>query len=78
MRVTQADLLSALRDALSRPPKGDGVTTTEIAEQMGIRAPAVREVLKVFAASGKLEVVTLHRPAIDGRTMTLRGYRIKK
>ena len=77
MKVTQNELLDALRDALTKPSDGDGFTGPELARMMGCHAAAARDALRVLAAQGRLEVVTVHRAAIDGRTMTLRGYRLK-
>ncbi len=77
MRVTQDDLLDALRDALKAVPAGEGHTGPELAQMMGCTALRCRQALLAFQQQGRLEVVTIKRTALDGRQMTLRGYRIK-
>jgi hypothetical protein len=78
MRVTQDDLLAAIRDALARPVAGDGFTGPELARKFGVRDNAARDVLRVMMAEGRLEIVTLKRQGLDGRQMTVRGYRLKR
>ena len=78
MRVTQNDILDAIRAATRAFPAGDGFTRPELARKLGVSTLKAGDVLRVMLAEGRAEIVTVQRPALDGRTMTLRGFRLKK
>lgn len=77
MKVTQDDLLDALRQALTTPVAGEGLTGPELAQAMGCSISTARDALRGLQAEGRLEVVNVRRQRIDGRTMMVPAYRIK-
>jgi len=77
MKVTQDDLLDALRQAMTVPASGDAPTVGELAAATGRNVQVVRASLKALLDAGRLEVVTMRRPALDGRMRVVPGYRMK-
>jgi DNA-binding IclR family transcriptional regulator len=77
VHVTEEDLLAELRKALEKPPQGEGLTGPELSERLGCNMAAVHRFLRAFQRSGRLEVVTVHRRAIDDRRTTVRAYRLR-
>jgi predicted negative regulator of RcsB-dependent stress response len=77
MKVTQDDLLAALRDALQKPSDGEGQTVAELRVAMQCAEEKVRQALRVLAAQGRLDVLRVRRPSLDGRLMLVPAYRIK-
>ena len=79
MRVTTDDLLEAMRVAMAQPDADeDGLTGPELMAKLGMGRPNFTRCLKQMLATGRAEVVTVQRKGMDGRTMTLRGYRLKR
>ncbi len=78
MRVTTDDLLGALREAMARPEAEDGLTTKEIMAATGLGQKPVIAWLHAQRAAGRLEVVTVQRADLGGRTQRVVGYRMKK
>jgi len=78
MKVTTDDILDALRTALRAAPKGDGFTRPELARQLGVSPMRAGEAIRALLAEGRLEMVLVNRQGLDGRTMTLKGFRLKK
>ena len=79
MRVTQGDILDAMRAVMLTPEAAsDGLTGPELMARMGVGRPAFTRCMRQMLGDGRAEVVTVRRPAMDGRQMTLRGYRLKK
>lgn len=78
MRVTQDDLLDALRSALTTAPSDDGFTGPELARTMGCGENKVRQALRALLSEGRLDVITLRRQGLDGRAMSIKGYRLRK
>jgi Asp/Glu/hydantoin racemase len=77
MKVTQDDLLDALRDALAKPVNGDGTTAGEMADAIGRPVAVIRKALRAVASEGRLEVVMVTRSDLTGRQQTVPAYRIK-
>lgn len=77
MSITQDDLLDALRSAIAHPEGGDGFTGPELAEQLKTSATTVRKRLKQLLQSGELELVTVTRKSITGKSLPIIGYRKK-
>ncbi len=77
MKVTTDDLLDALKQALAKPEHGDASTVADIVAATGQHEKRVRDGLRLVMAEGRLEVVKVFRPAIDGRMAKVAGYRIK-
>ena len=78
MKATTDDLLDALREAMT-PDVGaeDAFTGPELEARMGSRY-RTKAALRGLLVAGRAEVVTVRRQAIDGRLMTLKGYRLKR
>jgi hypothetical protein len=77
MRVTQDDLLDALRAALTKPANSDGATVQDLTLAMGCSEGKARKALKGLAQQGRLEVLKVYRPSLDGRMFSIPAYRIK-
>ena len=77
MKISQDDLLGALREALEKPSAVDGSTVAELTVAMQCAEGKVRQTLKVLAAQGRLDVLRVRRPSLDGRLMLVPAYRIK-
>jgi DNA-binding GntR family transcriptional regulator len=77
MKITQDDLLDALRHALEAPNAGDAPTVNELQVTMGCGSAKVRRALKALAAQGRLEVVQVRRTSLTGIGILCPGYRIK-
>ena len=76
-KITESDLLDALREALTRPSNGQGTTVQEIAEATGHSCGLVRSGPQRIAREGRLVVAKVGRPSIDGRMFQVPAYRIK-
>ena len=78
MKATTDDLLEAMRAAMTQPDADEeGLTGPELMAKLGMGRPNFTRCLKQMLAERKAEVVTVQRKGMDGRTMTLRGYRLK-
>ena len=77
MRATTTDILDALREAMTVPAGHDAPTAGELAAATGQGIQRVREALKGLLDAGRLEVVVMRRPALDGRMRVVPGYRMK-
>lgn len=77
VKITTDDLLEALQDALSKPSDGEASTVSDIMDATGRSSALVRKSLQVLAREGRLEVVQVRRPSLDGRLVPVPGYRIK-
>lgn len=75
--MTQDEMLAALHEAFQAPQGTDALTGPELARLMGCHENGARRALRVLIADGGWEVVTVRRTALDGRVMTLKGYRPK-
>lgn len=78
MKVTQDDLLEALKEALGRPEAGDGFTVAELMESTERNDEVVRRGLKKLAAAGRLEVTSKYRRNLAGVLQRAPAYKIIK
>lgn len=79
MKITQSDVLDALRDfAAPRERPAGAFTMREAAALLGRGDCATRNYLRRIADAGRLEVVRFEVLSLDGRSITTVGYRIKK
>lgn len=76
MKVTTDDLLDALREALGGPSE-EGSTVHEICAATGWGPTKVRAELGNLHRAGRIEVVRVKRPVLDGRIQSIPAYRIK-
>jgi hypothetical protein len=53
-----------------------GARTEEICLALGLGETTVRKMLRQLKAEGRLEVIRLRIEAVDGKTVTVRAYRI--
>lgn len=77
MRITQAELLDALADAMRGTQIEDARTIPEIAAELGMSVARARAALKVIHAQGRLVVHRATRTALDGRQATVPAYTIQ-
>ena len=78
MRITQDDLLDALQTALGpMGDDGDGKTVQDIVAETGWGTTVVRKNLANLQRQGRLEVVRVKRPALDGRQCSVPAYRMR-
>lgn len=77
MSITTNDLLDAIREALSAVPDGEGQTVQEMAEATGLGTTTVRKTLAALHRDGRLTVVRVRRPALDGRLSSVPAYRLR-
>lgn len=78
--VTEVELLKALQDALEQAGNehADGaMTVSELADELGWYRNKVLRFLKSLKAQGKLEVIKVHREALDGSQRVSPAYRFK-
>ena len=54
----------------------EGVRTVEIAAALNVSETTARKILNLLKAEGKVEVVRMKVEALDGKSMTVRAYRI--
>lgn len=77
-KVTESDLVEALRAALQNPAFEDGMTTLEIADQLGCSKYMVLIALHKLDDEKKLKVVKVQRRNLVGVHMTIPGYALKE
>lgn len=79
MRITESELLEALRDASRRSGADDSgaLTSHELADALGVSHVTVLVYLKRVKRAGQLEVVRINREGVDGRVSPVTGYRVK-
>ena len=75
--ITTDDLLDALREAMGQTDSGDGRTVQEISSATGWATTTVRKHLGSLHREGRLEVVRVKRPCLDGRLASIPAYRIR-
>ena len=76
MNITTDDLLDALRAAMGTA-EGEGHTVQELVAATGWGKTNIRQVLGHLHHQGRLEVVRVKRPCLDGRMQSIPAYRIK-
>ena len=77
MSITTDDLLAALQAALGQMGDDEAKTVQDFCEQTGWGRTKVTHVLGALARQGKLEVVRVKRPALDGRQCSVPAYRMR-
>lgn len=77
MKVTESDLLQALRDALQKPGDGEGQTVSDLSLSMNCSEEKVRRALRELHRQGRLSVASVRRPSIDGRMFSIPAYQVK-
>jgi len=77
-KVTESDLLAALRMALQKPESENGMTTLELAENVGCSKHTMLRALHRLDKEGKLKVVRVKRKNLVGTTITIPGYMLKE
>lgn len=78
--VTENDLLEALRKARQEASEEDGgyLTSTEMADRLGVSDKTVYRLLHKIAAQDQLEHTRVRRQSpLTGRWYTTDGYRLK-
>lgn len=82
--VTEEELLEALRQALQDGQQAGqdehaagALTVAELSDALGWYAEKVRQRLRVLKAQDAIEVLKVHREAIDGSRRVSPAYRIK-
>lgn len=76
--VTQNDLLTAIRDAMTRPAElGDGFTGPELATASGKTIATVREAIRQLIVAGTVEPTRVRRQRMTGVWANEPGYRLK-
>lgn len=70
------DLLREVEATLA--PEGDGLTTSELAERLGISVAAARARLRILAHQGRLAIVRKRTQRMDGLWTTVRAYKLKE
>ncbi len=78
LTITENELVEALRSAMG-PDEGptDARTVQEMAATIGRAERFVRDNVRKLIAEGRVELVRVKRPAIDGRIQSLPAYRIR-
>jgi len=76
LTITMDDLVLALLESQGAVG-GDGFTSQDLMEQTGLGRDTVLKRLKVLKATGRLETTKIQRGILDGRLMTVTGYRLK-
>lgn len=77
MKITQSDIIDALRSALASPSDGEASTVNEIRAATGQSEERVRDYLHAMNKQGRLDVLRVRRPTLDGRNTIVPAYRIK-
>lgn len=78
VRVTESDLLEALRDAFaSAEASEDALTTADLVEACGRGEETVRKALRALERKGQLEVVRVRRRRLDGQIQVYPAYRLR-
>lgn len=76
---TENDLSQALQDAIKASPSADGYTIRELQDlKPDWSQPKVREAVRKLILSGRVQVVRIRRPAMDGRMASVPGYQFLK
>ena len=77
MNITQDDLLEAIQAALG-PMDGEGASTVQdLVAKTGWGRTKVTATLGLLAKAGRLDVLRVRRPALDGRIASLPAYRLR-
>jgi len=76
MRMTEAEIIEELQEALADGGATDAFTTPELAQMLNIGHAAVRRRLKVLQSAGRLEPVRVMRMSLTGTMRRCWGYRI--
>lgn len=80
IRITENELVDALLAAIRPEDTSDergAMTVKELADATGRADLFVRRNIKALLGAGKMEVVKVRRPAIDGSLRVLPAYRLK-
>ena len=75
--ITTDELLEAIQAALGNTDTENAHTVQDLCDRFGCGPTAVRQKLNTIAKQGRLEVVRMRRPSLDGRTSSVPAYRIK-
>lgn len=77
MRISETELLGALREAHARSPDDKGFRTTgELCRDLGWSVRKVKDHLRDLKAVGQIELGKVHREGLDGRRSVVGGYRL--
>jgi hypothetical protein len=75
--MTAEEMIAALEEIVGKQDDPTGFyTVEEWSEMLGLGETATQKRLKAAQRAGRLEVVKVKRPSIDGRLMLSYGYRI--
>ena len=74
--ITEAELLAEIRAALDDPGPDDAYTTREIADLLGCSVEKARDRIRPLVRAGRIGVVKVPRPALDGRDIRVSAYRL--
>ena len=75
--VTRDEILAEFEALLAASDDPEGyVTAWELADMMNLGKVAIQKRLRVAQQAGRLSVVRVQRPSIDGRMMVVPAYRI--
>jgi DNA-binding IclR family transcriptional regulator len=74
--ITTDDLLFALQAAVGDGSGPEGSTGPELQERSGMSRDLVHRSLKALIKAGKVEVVRVRRPRLDGVMSSVPGYRM--
>lgn len=80
-RITEGEIISAIRETFRRSPdaKATGAATVnELHRSTGWARSKVCNALLALKAAGRLEMVRVPREALDGRVSMVPAYRVKK
>ena len=77
VNITTDELLLAIQQALGSANDEGARTVAEICEKTGRGATKIRQTLGEMARAGRLEVVRVRRPSIDGRSSSVPAYRLR-
>ena len=77
MKITEDELLEALRSALYCTENDEGTSVHELSASLKCGDGKVRGLLRILASEGRLEVLRARRLSIDGRWNFIPTYRIK-
>jgi response regulator of citrate/malate metabolism len=76
--MTKDEILEEFRALLAQTADPEGYfTADELCGTMGLGKVSVQRRLKLAQQAGRLSVVRVKRPAIDGRLMHIPAYRIE-
>lgn len=78
VNITQNDVLDLIRQTRAGALNPEGaMTVTEIVRESGMNIQRVRAELRRSIADGRVEVVRVYRPAVDGTMRPSPAYRVK-